>query len=130
MRKRAYRPEVSRCLESRSLLSGVAGTPADPVVFPRVSFARVREQIQQSFQLVARDRVTSTLPDDLYNVAVLIPFGRVDGLGVTINRILAELRQDLAAHVPNAVLSARNEVLAATREQVEARVRAGDVVVR
>ena len=64
------------------------------------------------------------------DVVVMIPFGRVDGLGVSINRIVNRMQHDLSANVPHAIRSARNDVLAVTRAEVEARVRAGDVVVR
>ena len=130
MRTRAYRPEVPGCLEDRALLSGVAGPSADPVVLLHRKFLKVGEQIRLDFQLFARDRVVSVLREDLYNIAVMIPFGRVDGLGVASKRIVDNLGHDLAAHVPHAIRSARDDVLAATRAEVEARVRAGDVVVR
>jgi hypothetical protein len=130
MRTRAYRPEVPGCLEDRSLLSGVAGLSAEPGVLTRRRFNTVAEQIQLGFQLFARDRVVSHLGDEIYDVAVLIPFGRVDGLGVSINRILNRMQHDLSAHVPHALRSARNDVLAVTRADVEARVQAGDVVLR
>jgi hypothetical protein len=54
----------------------------------------------------------------------------VDGLGVSINRIVTRMQHDLSAHVPHAIRSARNDVLAVTRAEVKARVQAGDVVVR
>ena len=40
------------------------------------------------------------------------------------------MQHDLSAKVPNAISSARNDVIAVTRAFVEARVQAGDVVVR
>lgn len=130
MRKRAYRPEVPDCLEGRSLLSVVAGPSPNPAVISPQLLTKVTQQMQLGFQLFARDRVDATLRDDLYNVAVIIPFGRVDGLGVSINRIIDKMQQDLAAGVPRAIRLARNDVLAATRAEVLARVRAGDVIVR
>ena len=130
MRTRAYRPEAPGCLEGRSLLSGVAGLSADPVVLPRRVFNVVAEQIQSHFQSFGRDRDIAGLRDDLRDVAVIIPFGRVDGLGVSINRIVTRMQDDLSANVPHAIRSALNDVLAATRAEVKARVQAGDVVVR
>jgi hypothetical protein len=130
MRTRAYRPEVLDCLEDRSLLSGVAGPSADPVVLTVRRLHLVGDQLRLSFQLFARDLVTDHLLDDIHNVAVIIPFGRVDGLGITIKRTLDQMQHDLSAHVPNAVLTAQNDVLAAILAQVKARVQAGDVVVR
>ena len=50
MRTRAYRPEVSGCLEDRSLLSSVAGLSADPDVLTRREFNLIPEQIQEAFQ--------------------------------------------------------------------------------
>jgi hypothetical protein len=130
MRTRAYRPEVPGCLEDRSLLSGVAGLAADPVVLSHRRFNLVAEQIRLGFRSFGRDRFISELNDDLRNVIVMIPFGRVDGLGVSINQIVTRMKHDLSANVPDAVRSARTDVIAVTRAAVEARVQAGDVVVR
>ena len=131
MRTRAYRPEVPVCLEDRSLLSGVAGLSADPVVLPQRRFNFVGEHMQQGFVLFARDRDVIQLRGEIIDdVAVMIPFGRVDGLGVSINRIVNRMQHDLSAHVPHAIRSALNDVIAVTRADVKARVQAGDVVVR
>src|SRR5262245_65051370 len=127
MRTRAYRPEVTDCLEERSLLSGVAGLSADPVVLSHRRLIKVNEHMRLAFLLFARDRVVDDLLKDIHDVAVIIPFGRVDGLGVTIKRIVDRMQQDLAAHVPNAIRAARNDVLAATLAGVEARVQARGV---
>src|SRR3954468_15871621 len=88
MRTRAYRPEAPVCLEDRSLLSGVAGGSADPFVFTPRRFHKVGEQINLAFQSFDRDRAPAVLHDDIFLVAVMVPFGRVDGLGVAINRRL------------------------------------------
>ena len=69
------------------------------------------------------------LREELRDVAVIIPFGRVDGLGVSINRIVDRMEEDLSANVPHAIRSAFNDVVTATLAQVKARVKAGDVVV-
>ena len=130
MRTRAYRPEVPGCLEDRSLLSGVSGLSADPVVLSHRRFNTVAEQMRSDFQSFGQDRDVSSLRGALNDVAVMIPFGRVDGLGVSINRILNRMQQDLSANVSHAIRSARNDVIAVTRADVEARVQAGDVVVR
>ena len=60
--------------------------------------------------------------------AVLIPFGLADGLGVSINRILVNMRQEIAAGAPHPIISATNDVLAVTRTLVAARIREGDVI--
>jgi hypothetical protein len=131
MRKRAYRPEVSDCLEERTMQSGVAGLSAHPVVLSRRRFNKVGEHMGSSFMLFSMNRVSfGHLHEELRDFAVIIPFGRVDGLGTSINRILIKMRGDIAAEVPHAIRSANDEVLAATRAVVEARVRAGDVVIR
>ncbi len=130
MPTRAYRPESPGCLEDRSLLSGVAGLSADPVVLSHRRFNTVAELMRLGFRSFGRDRNVTELGDDLYKVAVMIPFGRVDGLGVSINRILDRMQDDLSNNVPHAIRSARNDVIALTRADVEARVQAGDVVVR
>jgi hypothetical protein len=103
----------------------------------------VQDQIREFFVLFARhiepvdaSRTESPGGDstqllvELHHLAVMIPFGQVDGLGVASERIVGNMRLDLAAHVPNAILSARNEELAVFRADVEALVGAGDVVVR
>jgi hypothetical protein len=130
MRTRAFRPEVPNCLEERSLLSGVARLSAHPVVLTHRRLGKVVEQTHVAFLLFARDVEVNHLGDELYDLMVMIPFGRVDGLGVEINRILDRMNHDVSARVPHAVISAQHDVLAATRAQVQARVRAGDVVVR
>jgi hypothetical protein len=130
MRTRAYRPEVPGCLEERSLLSGVAGLSADPVVFRQRQFNFVLQHMSGGFDLFARNRDIFQIPSEINDVIVMIPFGRVDGLGVSINHIVNRMRHDISAHVPHAARSALFDVLAVTRAQVEARVRAGDVIVR
>ena len=143
MRTRAFRPEVPGWLEDRSLLSGVAGLSSDPVVLPMHTLLFVQDQIREFFVLFARhiepvdaSRTespggdTTQLLVELHYLAGMIPFGQVDGLGVASERIVGNMRRDLAAHVPNAILSARNEELAVFRADVEALVRAGEVVVR
>jgi hypothetical protein len=130
MRTRAYRPEVPGCLENRSLLSGVAALSPDPVILRRTKFNLVAEHIRMGFEFFSRDRVDSEVRDEVHNVIVLIPFGRVDGLGVSINNIVDRMEYEVSANVPHAVRSALHEVLAVIRADVKARVQAGDVVVR
>lgn len=130
MRARAFRPEVPDCLEERSLLSGAAGQSADPVVLSNRRLIKVEQQMVLSFHLFSRDRYVPGLLDSLHDSAVMIPFGRVDGLGVTINRTVDRMHRDLAAGVPDAIRLAGHDVIAAVRAEVAARVRAGDVVVR
>jgi hypothetical protein len=130
MRTRAYRPEFPACLEDRSLLSAAAGLPADPVVLPLRRFNFVVVHIRQSFDLFRRYRDVIQLRDEVDDVVAQIPFERVDGLGDSIDRIVNGMRHDLSAHVPHAIRSAQDDVLAATRAEVLARARAGDVVVR
>ena len=130
MRTHAYRPEFSGCLEDRSLLSGVAGVSADPVVLPRVWFQFVNQEMRVNFVEFTKNRDVPDLRGDLKDVAFLLPFAKADGLGASINVILKTMQQDLASDVPDAVRLARNEVLAATRAEVEARVQSGTVVVR
>ena len=130
MRTRAYRPEVPGCLEDRSLLSSVAGRSADPIVFTRREFNMIPEQIQSAFQFSRRNGDIPHLHDEILGAVVNIPFGRVDGLAVSINGILDKMQHDLSAKVPHAISSARNDVIAVTRADVEARAHAGDIVVR
>ncbi len=130
MRMRAYRPEVPGYLENRSLLSSVAGLSVDPMVLTRREFNLIPEQIQAAFQMSRRDGDFPHLHDDILDAVVNIPFGRVDGLAVSINGILNRMKHDLSAKIPHALSSARNDVIAVTRADVEARVQAGDLVVR
>ena len=130
MRMRAYRPEVPGCLEDRSLLSSVAGLSADPIVFTRREFNLIPEEIQAAFQFSRRNGDFPHLHEEILDAVVNIPFGRVDGLAVSINGILNRMQHDLSAKVPHAISSARNDVIAVTRADVEARAQAGDIVVR
>ncbi len=130
MRTRAYRPEVPCCLEDRSLLSGVAGLSAHPVVLPYSQFNWAAGHLEDSFFLFAQYRDVSQLRDELDDGLAMIPFERAVGLGVSINRIVNRMQHDLSAHVPHAIRSARNDVIAVTRADVAALVRAGDVVLR
>jgi len=130
MRTRAYRPEVPGCLEDRSLLSGVAGPSADPVIFSRHRLSFIVEHIQGGFDLFARYRDISQLHSEIDDVVVMIPFGRADGVRGSINRIVTRMQNEISAHVPHAFRRARIDVNATIRADVEARVRAGDVVLR
>jgi hypothetical protein len=130
MRTRAYRPEVAGCLEERLLLSGVTGPLAHPVILSRDRLNFVAEQILMDFDTFARNHDIIQLRNDLGDVIVIIPFGQVDGLERSINRILHRMQHELSADVPHAFRSARHDVLAVTRAEVVARIRAGDVIVR
>ena len=130
MRTRAYRPEVSDCLEDRSLLSGFTGLSADPVVLPRRTLDFVFDHMRQGFILFGRYHDFTQLQGEMTDVMGWIPFAQVDGLGISIQRILNRMQHDFFAHVPHTWSSARHEVIAVTNAEVEARVRAGDVVVR
>jgi hypothetical protein len=131
MRTRAYRPEAPACLEDRSLLSGFAGPSHEPVVLLNRQLDKVIDHMESSFLLVARNGLSVPhLRQQLRDVAVIIPFGRVDGLGVSIKRIVNRMQHDLAAGVPHPIRSASEDAVAATRATVKARVEAGDVVVR
>jgi hypothetical protein len=130
MRTRAYRPEVPGYLEGRSLLSGVAGLAADPIVLPRRQFNLVPERIQSAFQLFRQGYGVAHLHDEILDAVAWIPYGRVGGLAASINVILSRMQHDISAKVPNAISSARHNVIAVTRADVEALAQAGDLVVR
>jgi hypothetical protein len=130
MRTRAYRPEATGYLEDRSLLSGVAGPSADPVIFSRHRLSFIVEHIQGGFDLFARYRDISQLHSEIDDVVVMIPFGRADGVRGSINRIVTRMQNEISAHVPHAFRRARIDVNAAIRADVEARVQAGDLIVR
>lgn len=130
MRTRAFRPEIPGCLEDRALLSGVAGSSADPVVFSRHRLSFIVQHIQQGFDLLARYRDISQLHSEIDDVVVMIPFGRADDVRGSINRVVTRMQDEFAAHVPHAFRRARIDVNAVIRADIEARVRAGDLVVR
>ena len=130
MRTRAFRPEVPVCLEDRSLLSGVTGLSAHPVVLPQRRLNFVFDHMRQGFILFSRYHDFIQLHSEMEDVSGLIPFAQVDGLGVSIERILNRMQHDFFAHVPHTWSSARHDVIAVTYADVEARVRAGDVIVR
>jgi hypothetical protein len=130
MRTRAYRPEAPGCLEDRSLLSALAGPSAAPVVVSGRVLSSLIEEIDHDFERFAEVQNFSRLRNQLHPAAVLVPFGRVDGLGGSINRILVTMRQEIAAGAPHPVTSAGDDVIAVIRTLVEARIRAGDVIVR
>ena len=130
MRTRAYRPEVPGCLEDRSLLSGVVGPSADPVVFSRHRLSFIVGHMQQGFDLFARYRDISLLYSEIDDVVVMLPFGRADGVRGSIDRIITRMQREISAHVPHAFRRARFDVNATIRADVEARVRAGDLVIR
>ncbi len=123
MRTRAYRPDVLACLENRSLLSGVAALSAGHLVPSRLQLNRVAEQIRVGFlDFGVRGQDINNLRGTLSDLVVIIPFARVDGLGLKINGILGNMQHDLSAKVPYAVVTASNDVVAAFRAQVQAHV--------
>ena len=130
MRTRAYRPEVPGCLEGRSLLSGVAGPSADPVIFSRHRLSFIVQHMQQGFDLYARYRDVSLIHNEVDDVVVMLPFGRADGVRGSLDRVVNRMQREISAHIPLAFRRARIDVNAVIRAQVEARVRAGDLVVR
>ncbi len=70
------------------------------------------------------------LQSEMDDVIPMVPFAKVDGLRVSIVGILNRMQHDFYAHVAHTWSNARHDVLAVTLADVEARVRAGDVVVR
>jgi hypothetical protein len=99
-------------------------------MFSRHRLSFIVEHMQDGFDLFARTRDVSQLHNEIDDVVVMIPFGRVDGLRASIDRILTRMQNDLSAHVPHAFRRARIDVNAVIRADVEARVQAGDLVVR
>ena len=86
------------------------------------------EHIKFAFGEFTPFRVVYVLREDLHDVAKAVPFGRVDGLDATIDRIVDRMQHDLSAHVPHPIRSAQHALLVAIHSNVVARVRAGDVV--
>ena len=130
MRTRAYRPEVRDWLEDRSLLSGGAGLAADPVVFSRRKLNFIAQHIQSGFDLYARYRYAPQILNEIDDVVTLIPFARADGVRPSIERIVRRMRREISTHVPFAFRSARNDAFDVIRADLQARIQAGDLVVR
>lgn len=131
MRTRAYRPEVSGRLEGRLLLSGGVGRAAAPYVFPPDQFKLFSVHVASAFTLyAARSRDHIQLRHDFDDVIPIIPFAHADDLSAKIDAIDNKMLHDLRANVPHAVRTAANDVIAVARAEVDARVQAGDVVVR
>jgi hypothetical protein len=99
-------------------------------VYTRRQFNFFADHVRSGFALFGRYRDVSQLHDEINDVVVLIPFGRVDGLGISINRIVDRMQHDLSANVPHAVRSAYHDVISVAHAGVEARVQSGDVIVR
>lgn len=130
MRTRAFRPEVSDCLEGRLLMSGVAGRPADTYVFTGRQFKVFAVHLQIEFDIYTHIKDIDHLRNGLDDLIPLIPYARADGLHAKVEHIVGQMRRDIRANVPHAIRRAANEVLAVTRAELEARVQAGDVVIR
>lgn len=123
MRTRAYRPEAPAGLEDRFLLSG-----ADPVVITSRQYEGIIQEVHLGFQQYSREGNIPHLRYQLQPVAELIPFGKVDGLGNSINQILTKMRRQAFAGVYRAIPRARNEVINLIHQQVASRIESGDVV--
>ncbi|WP_165253382.1 hypothetical protein [Paludisphaera soli] len=130
MRRRSFQPEAPGPLEERSWPSGVGRAAFHPVVFSVRQYGLVTQRIRASFASFARFRQDDILREDLANVSMPIPFARADGLPEVIDETVDQMQRNLAAHVPFAVRTAQREFIATIRADVEARVRAGDVVLR
>jgi hypothetical protein len=127
MRTRAYRPEVPGLLEGRSLLSGVAGQAA-PYVFRVGQYKLYVVHTQANFTSFARYGDATQIRHEFEDVIPLIPFALADGLPSKFDSIVDQMVGDVRAGVQHAIRSAYDELIAATRAEVEARVQAGDVV--
>lgn len=131
MHRRAFRPEASHLLEDRSLMSGMGRPSADPVVIRTARINGIYDQIQLSFKLYLRQRDFDRLGEIIQPVAVLVPFGRQDGLNVSISEALDQMKRDLAHGVGvQSVFSTYDKVIDLTRTELLSRIQAGDVVVR
>jgi hypothetical protein len=130
MRTRVYRPEVPDCLENRSLLSAVAATSADPIVLTRREFNLVPEEIRSAFQEYRQGFGIEELHDEILDPVSSIPYGKADGLGSSITRILKTMQREIHAKDPQAINSAVTAVIAVTRADVQALAQAGRIVVR
>src|SRR5947208_2606951 len=79
------------------------GPSAAPVVLSHRQYSRAISYSGHEFNVYARFPGAESLLEDLYNVAVWIPYGRVDGLGRTIRHIVHQMERDIDAHVPHPV---------------------------
>jgi hypothetical protein len=126
MLTRVYRPEAPVSLEDRSLQSGLS----QPVVLLHRQLNMILDHMRNGFVLFTRYHDLGQVHSEIEDVVVNIPFGRQDGLDVSIDRIVDNMAVELHAHVPGAIQSASHAVLVATIAEVKVRVQAGDVVVR
>ncbi|WP_422929086.1 hypothetical protein [Singulisphaera sp. PoT] len=130
MRTRAYRPEAPRSLEDRSLLSGFGGPAADPVVMTSRQLDTILEQVRLNFQLYAENGNVPRLREQLQIAVKNVPFGRIDGLGISFNAIVQRMRRELnARQLFHPVAQASNRAVAAVNVEVQNRVASGDLVV-
>ena len=130
MRTRAYRPEVSGCLESRLLLSNVAGRPAAPYVLSGHQVKLFVVHLASEFSIYEHIKDITHLQHGLEDLIPFIPYAYADGLPAKFDHILGQMRRDIHSNAPHPIRTASNEVLAVTRAEIEARVQAGDVVLR
>lgn len=130
MRRRAFRPEAPAALDDRSLMSGVVGPSAGPVVLPIRQLRLVVDRVQLTFSAFTRNSTFSQLREDLLSDVAAVPFGRADGLEASVDRIVVGLHDDLQDRAPFAVRSAERRMIATIRQDVAIRVRAGDLILR
>jgi len=129
MRRRAFTPEAPGQLEGRALLSGVGGRPHGPVPLSGPRFNLNLLMIKGEFQQFSIGGDLTLLRSQLAMRSAAAPFARADGLGRSVNAILAQMEAGLASKAPGAVNTAYNEVVAGVRAQVESHIQDGTVVV-
>jgi hypothetical protein len=130
MRPRPYRPENPGCLEGRLLLSGAAGLSDKPYVFSQHTFKFYAIHVESDFTSFARYRSSIELHREIEDVLPLIPYARADGLRDKIDSIVDGMVEQVHEGVPHAIRTANEAVIAVTRSEIQARVQAGDVVVK
>lgn len=127
MPKRSFVPESPGPLEGRMLLSGSGRTPRLPVPLSGVAFNSGTDRIRADFEQYATGGNFQLLRSQLAQLSTAIPFAKRDGLGAKTNQVLDRMRQDQAAGVPGAVMTAFHQVMAGNKADVDARIADGTV---
>ena len=126
MRRRAYIPAAPVVLEGRAVPSG------GPIHLSGLRFDLTLARVKADFEQYSLSGDLGRLRVQLAGLAKSIPFGRSDGLGVTVNGILGQMQASLASGgaTSRPIATAYGEVAAAFGDVVKAHVADGTVIVK
>jgi hypothetical protein len=125
MRRRSFTPAAPACLEGRDLPSAFPG----PAHLSAALYGLNLLKLQGNFQQFALYGNLPLLRSQLAMRAAMVPFARVDGLGVKTNAIIDRMQANLAEGTPGAIYAAYQEVRAGVHSDLQARIDDGSVVV-